>query len=371
VNPVRVLIVPDKFKGTLTAQSAAEAIARGWRKARPDDALELLPMSDGGDGFGEVMASLLGAKVQKTMTMDAAHRPLNAKWWWVEETKTALIESAQVIGLALLPPGKFHPFELDTFGLGKVFEAAKRRGATNVLIGIGGSATNDGGFGLARSLGWKFFDAGGSEVQRWTDLCDVKTVRRPKLKNFPRVTVAVDVRNPLLGARGATRVYGMQKGLRAKDFKPAESCLRRLALLCGRFRQAQNLASVCGAGAAGGLGFGLKTFLNAKLEPGFDIFSKTATLPKRIRSLDLVITGEGAIDEQTFMGKGVGEIFKMCSELGVRCIGFAGVTSKLKKQFEIHALTEVANVNDAKADAARWLQQLAHQVAFKLREPKT
>ena len=148
--PLKVLIIPDKFKGTLTAREAAETIARGWRKIRPEDTLELLPMSDGGDGFGEVMGKLINARIQTTPTVDAAHRPCQSQWWWEPKTKTAIIESARVIGLAMLPPGKFHPFALDTFGLGKVIQAAARKGAKRCLVGIGGSATNDGGFGMAR-----------------------------------------------------------------------------------------------------------------------------------------------------------------------------------------------------------------------------
>src|SRR5262245_42246609 len=118
--PLRVLVAPDKFKGTLTATCAAAAIARGWGSARPGDSLDLLPISDGGDGFGEVISKLLGAKVRRVETVDAAHRSCVAQWWWVRESRTAVIESAAVIGLAMLPPGKFHPFELDTFGLGAV-----------------------------------------------------------------------------------------------------------------------------------------------------------------------------------------------------------------------------------------------------------
>src|SRR5258707_2429057 len=153
---MNILIIPDKFKGTLTAEAAAQAIARGWNATRPDDLLDLLPMSDGGDGFGEVLSGLLGAKVQNLRTINAAHRPCAAKWRWQPTTRTAIIESATVIGLANLPPKRFHPFELDTYGLGAVIEAASDKGARRCFVGIGGSATNDGGFGLARSLGWQF-----------------------------------------------------------------------------------------------------------------------------------------------------------------------------------------------------------------------
>ena len=139
--------------------AAAQAIARGWERKRPGDSLELLPMTDGGDGFGEVMSHLFQAQPQRIKTVNAAHRRCVATWWWDPQTKTAIVESVQAIGLAMLPPGKFHPFDLDTFGLGKLLQAAQAKGAKQILIGIGGSATNDGGFGLARAMGWEFLDA--------------------------------------------------------------------------------------------------------------------------------------------------------------------------------------------------------------------
>src|ERR1044072_3112912 len=156
--PLKVLIVPDKFKGTLTARAAAELIARGWRQARPQDTLELLPMSDGGDGFGDVLSAVWDAEEQTVATLDAAHHPLQAGWWWDRTAATAIIESARIIGLAILPPKKFHPFDLDTFGLGAALAAAAQGGTRHFLRGIGGSATNDGGFGVARALGWTFLD---------------------------------------------------------------------------------------------------------------------------------------------------------------------------------------------------------------------
>jgi len=156
---LRVLIVPDKFKGTLTAQQAAEAIARGWSQTRNDDSIELLPMSDGGDGFGVVLSELLEAQVQSTKTVDAAHRPVVAEWWWEPRSATAIVEAARVNGLAQLPRGKFHPFELDTFGLGQVLREAVQAGAKRCVVGIGGSATNDGGFGMARAMGWEFINS--------------------------------------------------------------------------------------------------------------------------------------------------------------------------------------------------------------------
>ena len=204
---LRILIVPDKFKGSLTAAGAATAIAEGWGKVRPQDQLTLLPMSDGGDGFGEVMSALLGGKPRVAKTLDAAHRPCAARWWWVADRRIAIIETARVVGLAMLPRGKFHPFTLDTYGLGVVFKAAIRYGAAQCLVGLGGSATNDAGFGLARSLGWQFFDSKQQTIEQWPDLARLKRIEKPQKPHlFPKVQAAVDVQNLLLGRRGATRI---------------------------------------------------------------------------------------------------------------------------------------------------------------------
>ena len=216
---LKVLIAPDKFKGTLPATAVAEAIARGWRKRKPEDSLKLLPMSDGGEGFGEVMGRLLGAEVQTVRTVDAAHRPVIAQWWWERKSRTAVIESATTIGLASLPTGKFHPFELDTFGLGVLLQAAANAGAKRCLLGVGGSATNDGGFGLARSLGWRFCNRRGKEIQQWTELAALARLEPPEAPvRSGKLVVAVDVQNPLLGPSGCTRIFGPQKGLRARGF---------------------------------------------------------------------------------------------------------------------------------------------------------
>jgi glycerate 2-kinase len=370
--PLRVLIIPDKFKGTLTAPAAAEAMARGWRSSRPLDALEILPMSDGGDGFGEVTSALLGAKGQRVRTMDAAHRRCVAKWWWEPRSRTAIIESAAVIGLAMLPPQRFHPFQLDTWGLGEVVGAAARKGARRCMMGIGGSATNDGGFGLARALGWQFLDRGGQLIEDWTGLCRLERICVPERRRwFARCLVATDVQNPLLGLRGATRVYGPQKGLRPADFAEAEHCLGRLANVVER-QFGRDFARVKGAGAAGGLGFGLQVFLGAELAPGFDLFGRQAGLERLLGKADLVVTGEGAIDSSTLMGKGVGQIAERCRRMKIHCIGLGGVVSLsggAKTGFaRTHALTELTSLGQAKAQPARWLERLAEEVAFSVHD---
>jgi glycerate 2-kinase len=374
---MNVLIIPDKFKGTLTANAVAEAIARGWRQGRPRDSIVSLPMSDGGDGFGEVMSDLFRAKIQRVETVDAAHRPCEANWWWEPGTKTAIVESAEVIGLAKLPARKFHPFELDTFGLGAVIRAAATKGARCCFVGIGGSATNDGGFGLACALGWEFRDRDNAPIERWTGLHRLARIVRPKRAPwFDELIVAVDVQNPLLGVRGATRVYGPQKGLRGEDFARAEKCLRALAaVVCSgglrpppsNQRRSQRAATMPGAGAAGGLGFGLMTFLGARAEPGFELFARFAKLGARLRAADLVITGEGCIDDSSFMGKGVGELARHCRNENIPCIAFGGSRNApaMAKRFfaEAHALAELTTIQKAKSNPAAWLETLAARTA--------
>lgn len=330
-------------------------------------------MSDGGDGFGEIFSRLLKAKAQTVKTVDAAHRRIHARWWWEPTSKTAVIESARIIGLAMLPPRRFHPFELDTFGLGAVLRAASRRGARHCLVGIGGSATNDGGFGMARALGWQFLDQRGRPIERWTELHRLVGVRPPPADAIAaglrrmKATVALDVQNPLLGPRGASRVYGPQKGLRPGDFPLTESRLSQLARIVKKhFRK--DFATMPGAGAAGGLGFGLFTFTAARAESGVELFARCAQLTNHLRAADVVITGEGAIDKSTLMGKGVGEIARLCRHEGIPCIGLAGVSNDqllLKRLFtQVHCLTpELTTFAKAKTRAAFWLEKLTAKVA--------
>lgn len=370
---MKILIIPDKFKGTLTATAAADAIARGWFKARPGDSIASLPMSDGGDGFGGTIGRLLRAKIQRVKTVDAAHRRCAANWWWEPKTKTAVIESSNVIGLAKLPPGKFHPFELDTFGLGAVIRAAADKGARRCIIGIGGSATNDGGFGLARSLGWRFWSRDGLPIERWTGLHKLSRISRPaRTQWFKELIVAVDVQNPLLGRRGATRVYGPQKGLRHQEFAVAEKNLRKLADAFNRHKRGLHTDS--GAGAAGGLGFGMMAFLGAHAESGFHLFARLANLNQRLRAADLVVTGEGCIDKSTFMGKGVGELARWCGKSKVPYIILAGevfgLVPRHLKPPKTRTLTELTAVEAAKRDADAWLERLAAHVARNWEEAK-
>lgn len=364
--PQSVLIVPDKFKGTLTAPQAARAIARGWRLARPNDHIDPSPMSDGGDGFGPILGAALSAKTRTCKTVDSANRPRRAQWWFEPRQRLAIVESARVIGLALLPRGRYHPFQLDTRGLGNLLKTVIKARASTCLIGIGGSATNDAGFGLARALGWQFLDRLGRSLRRWPDLNKLKRLIPPDTQPSLKVVVATDVRNVLLGSRGASRVYGPQKGLREQDQPRAEAALRQLAHITAEHLGTDH-AIRPGAGAAGGLGFGLMAFLGARPEPGFDLFARHTQLDERLHHASLVITGEGALDHSSLMGKGVGEIARRCRRRNIPCLAIAGIAhdlTLLRKEFvQVAAITDLTTPENAMAHPAHWLTQLSKHVA--------
>ncbi len=365
----RVLVVPDKFKGTLTARQAAMAIARGWLQVHPGDAVETLPMADGGEGFGEILGQLLNAQPRTCATIDAAGRGRVAAWWFEPETRTAVVETAEVNGLALFPRGQFHPFELDTFGLGALLREAERAGAKRVYAGVGGSATNDGGFGLARALGYRFRDASGAELRAWTELERLERIDAPvQTLSFDALTVAVDVSNPLLGADGATLVYGPQKGLLISDLPKAEACLARLAEVVRALR-GDDLGREASSGAAGGLGFGLRAFCGGAYRSGGEIFATIARLDERVRAADLVLTGEGRFDEQTLMGKGVRVVAEAAAQAYKPCYCLAGVASVDGERLPwprfraFSIVPALADAAEATAHADACLTRLAAEVA--------
>jgi glycerate kinase len=368
LSPMKVLIIPDKFKGTLTAQQAAEAIAAGWNQARPDDDLQLLPMSDGGDGFGEVISHLLGGALQHCKTVNAAHQEINAPWWWVPASRTAIVESAQVNGLAMLPTGKYHPFQLDTFGLGKMFaEIFILHPVQHLIVGIGGSATNDGGFGMALALGFNFKSADLAEIRSWTELESLHTILPPKTISRVRLTIATDVQNPLLGPEGAARIYGPQKGLTPADFPKAEACLQNLASTVKKDLHI-DVENEPGTGAAGGLGYGLRAFLNAQFESGFHLFARLANLEALISTADLIVTAEGSIDASTSMGKGAGAVAILAKKAGKPAIALAGSIREPPSTFaSVHSIVpEIATLDQALAHPSTHLRSLAHKAAEQL-----
>ena len=320
---MRILIAPDKFKGSLTAAEAAGAIRRGVEAAWPHAHCRELPMADGGEGTAEALCAALGGEWITAGAHDALGRPITAGYAWLPDG-VAAINMSEASGLARVHAAERDPLRASTHGTGELLAHARRRGARKILVGLGGSATNDGGLGMAAALGWRFLDRDGAAVEPLpTGLHTVARILRPE-GAFPETVVMCDVGNPLLGPRGATRIYGPQKGVDARTFSTLENGLAHfadtVALELGR-----DLRDVSGAGAAGGLGFGLMAFCGAELRSGFETVAEAVRLPEAIAESDLVITGEGCLDEQTLEGKGPAGIGLLARRLGKPVWAFGGL----------------------------------------------
>lgn len=317
---MRILIASDKYKGSLTATQVARTLALALKESIPGIKCDLCPIADGGEGTTEAMVTALGGEWITVETVDAQARPRLAHYGWCGSQ--AVMEMSAASGLALVNDLPLTPETANTYGTGLMLNHALARQAERVIIGIGGSATNDGGLGMAAALGYRFLDTYGNAVEAsMSDLDRVVKVVPPKDAAICPILVACDVDNPLLGNRGATAVYGPQKGVR--DVAWFEQRLTHLAEIVAR-DLGTDPREIPGAGAAGGLGWGLMAFAGAKLTSGFDLVAEQIGLEARVAQADLIITGEGRLDAQTLHGKGPVGIAQMARRLGKRVIAFAG-----------------------------------------------
>jgi glycerate kinase len=322
--PRRILICPDKFKGCMSAASAASAIGRGWARAMPGVELHFAPIADGGEGFCEALHLALGGSWIDVETEDALGRPVRARYLWIESTRTAVIEMSEASGLWRIRRQELDPMRANTFGTGILLRDAIRRGAGRIWMGLGGSATTDGGMGMAAALGVRFLDAEGNVLEPLpSNLVRVREVDTSACPVFPALVAACDVQNPLLGARGTASVYAPQKGASAQHVELLERGLAVYAEAVGR-RVGVDLWDSPGAGAAGGIAFGLMSLCGAKMEAGFDLVARVVGLEERIRSADLVVTGEGRLDAQSLEGKGPVGLARLARACGKPVMGFAG-----------------------------------------------
>jgi glycerate kinase len=308
---MRVLIAPDKFKGSLSAREAAAAIAEGLGQF-PGITCDLCPVADGGEGFADALA----ARVERIgYIRDPLGRLVTAGCGWLDG-ETAVIEMSDASGMHRLKPGERNPWETSTFGTGQLIRHAVAGGASHVLVGLGGSATNDAGAGMAAALGWQFLTSDGEPMDpRPANFLAIERIEPPEEESLPRVTAACDVRNPLLGPRGASRVYARQKGADDRMIEHLEMAVDHLAGLVAE-QMGIDHRELPGAGAAGGLGYGLATFCGAELQPGFTIAASALRLEERIAASDLVITGEGRLDSQTLYGKAPAEVARLAKAHG-------------------------------------------------------
>lgn len=334
---MRILIAIDKFKGSIPASVAAQAIASAINQTLPEAACDLCPIADGGEGTAEAVVAALNGEWCEATTFDAQNRPVTARYGLVSTAgqQEAIMEMSAASGLAMVSDLPLNPATASTHGTGLMLQDAMARGVQRIVIGIGGSATNDAGIGMAAALGFRFLDASGAPLEASIANMNLLARIEPPESEFPEILVACDVNNPLLGPHGCTQVYGKQKGV--ADFEFFESRLLHLADIAKRDLGVDH-RDVPGAGAAGGLGFGLMAFCGAKLTSGFDLIADLVHLRERIAAADLVITGEGRLDAQTLHGKGPMGVADLARELGKPIAAFAGAIEaedQLRTRFDL------------------------------------
>ena len=334
---MKILIAPDKFKGTLDAREVAQNIAKGLRDVLSDADIEIIPMADGGEGTAEAICDARGCSWVQCKAHDPLGREIYARYGWIDREKLAVTEMSEAAGMRRLSESERDPIRATTFGVGEMLLDATKRGASEIVIGLGGSATNDGGFGMARALGFRFLGAGDREIKRVVELALLERIQRPKgreeLKRR-RIVAAVDVKNPLLGENGATQVFGPQKGASKSDLDNLERALTRLAdVVATEF--GFDYRNEAGAGAAGGLGFGLLSFCGAAIRPGFEVVAEAVGLESKMKDADLVITGEGSLDRQTLEGKTPVGVARMARKLGKPVFAIVGRASEDRELREI------------------------------------
>jgi len=355
---MRILIAPDKFKGSLNAREVAENIAKGLHDAMPAADIEIVPMADGGEGTAEAICSARGCSWLQCKAHDPLGREIDARYGWIVGEKLAVMEMSEAAGMKRLAANELNPDLVTTYGVGEMISDASCQGADQIIIGLGGSATNDGGFGMARALGFRFFSGAKELTERVSELANLTEItlptkvvgalvpsaqpksrpltQLPLQRTLPNIIAAVDVKNPLLGKNGATRVFGPQKGAIKDKIEILERALTRLAdVVAGEFGFDYRYTS--GAGGAGGLGFGLKSFCGAKIRPGFDFVAEAVALEAKIKDADIVITGEGSLDRQTLEGKTPAGVARLARKFGKRVFAIVGRTAndpEVRKLFD-------------------------------------
>ena len=324
---MKIIIAPQGFKGNLTALEVARAIEEGIKRVVPDAKTTIKPMADGGEGTVQALVDATGGEMITTEVTGPLEERVTAHWGILSDKTTAVIEMAAASGLPLVPSEKRNPLVTTTYGTGELIRAALDHGCRKLIIGIGGSATNEGGAGMAQALGARFLDArgkelpfGGAALARLEHI-DVSNLD-PRLADFD-VTLASDVNNPLCGPRGASAIYGPQKGATPEMVKQLDAALAHYADVIQK-DLGIDVRDVPGAGAAGGLGLGLMVFLKAKMVPGIDVVIKATNLAADLKGADLVFTAEGRIDRQSAMGKVPTGVALKAKEFGSPVIALAG-----------------------------------------------
>ena len=315
---MKVAIAIDSFKGSIGSMEAGKAAAEGVRRAIPGAECFVRPLADGGEGTVDALVAGMGGRVREVDVTGPDGRTVRARYG-VTADGTAVMEMAAAAGIVLVPADKRNPLVATTYGVGEMIADAIALGVRKIIMGIGGSATNDGGAGMLQALGWRLIDAEGRDIPRGgAALARLARIVRPDAASFPPIRVACDVENPLCGPRGASAVFGPQKGATPDMVAELDAALGRFSEVSG------GDATSPGAGAAGGLGYAFKTFLGAELTPGVDLILAETRLEDVVSDADVVVTGEGRLDGQTAMGKAPIGVARLAKKFGKRVLAFSG-----------------------------------------------
>lgn len=367
---MRIVIAPDSFKESLPAEAVAHSIAMGLKSVWTDAECIEIPMADGGEGTVNTFISSMNGELVDCNAHDPLMRPIQTQYGLINNGNTAVIEVAAASGLPLLLPAERDATIATSFGTGEIILHALESGIRDFIIGIGGSATNDGGTGVAQALGYHFLDRDENELEYggiWLEqLIKIDGSNAHPALNQSTFHVACDVNIPLCGPTGSTLNYGQQKGINARYIPLLEQSMVIYGVVLDAFMN-RSISVLPGAGAAGGIGAGLVAFTSATLEPGFDLVSRACGLEEKINACDLVITGEGKIDAQTAQGKVPSGVARIAAQYGKPVIGFCGT---LDSQVESTRFEEIiaidvlaSDTHDAITNVAQYLTQAATSFA--------
>lgn len=340
---MKVVVAIDSLKGSLTSMEAGLAIKKGVLAAHPDASVVVKPLADGGEGTTDALIEgLNGERVDITVTGPMGS-PVSCYYGYLKDSSTAIMEMASAAGITLVPAADKNPMAATTYGVGEMINDAISKGCRSFIIGIGGSATNDGGIGMLKALGFQFFDKDGTDVgeggQALAKVASIDVSQKNPLLSECHFQIACDVTNPLCGENGATYIYGPQKGV-TDDLKEALDQGMAQFARCTASAFGVDDSKAEGAGAAGGLGFAFLSYLNARLTPGIELILNAVDLKSELADANIVVTGEGRLDYQTAMGKAPVGVAKLAKEYGAKVLAFAGSVTK-----------EAAACNEAGIDA--------------------
>lgn len=373
VTGKKILICMDKFRGSLSAAEACEAVRQGIHISYPQGKVKIQPLADGGEGTYEILAKQNHGDIVESNVEDPLGRPITARYAISKKAKTAYIDMSAASGLSLLAVSERNPMLTSTYGTGQLIAHALENGAEKIVLCIGGSATNDAGAGMAAALGFRFLDNLGEAIKpTGGNLSEIAVVLPPEKNLDFDLWVACDVDNPLYGPQGAAAVYGPQKGASPAMVSILDLGLRHFAsLICNTF--GLDPASAKGAGAAGGLGYGTMVFLKGKLLSGIDLVIRETGLERSISHSDIIITGEGSLDDQTLHGKAVSGIAALAKKHNKPLLALCGTVNISPEQMQQAGITRAAGILDenislheAMADAFNLLKRLADNTVHRL-----